>query len=73
MELGMFPLTRRESVMFSWLMKDMQCWGIWAGKLCIEQLHGVPFTEAIKYTIMLSGTVIGLHILSESETFYICW
>lgn len=69
MELNMFPLTRRESVMFSWLMKDMQRWGIWAGKLCIEQLHGVQFTETIKCTITLSGPVIGLHILSELETF----
>ena len=59
MELNMFLLTGRELVMFSWFMRDMQGWGIWPGKLCLEQLHRVQFSETIKCTVILSGSVIG--------------
>lgn len=55
--------------MFFWFMKDMQGWGIWPGKSCVEQLQDVRFTRTIKRTIMLSGPVIGLRVLSELEAF----
>lgn len=51
MELNMFLLTGRGEVGYVlWFMKDMQGWGIWPGKLCLEQLHRVHHRDYKMYS-----------------------
>lgn len=77
MELSRSPLAGRGSVMFTWFLKDVRSWGIWPGKLGIEQLQGVQFTDCkmhnyaqwfcvgITYIVKI-GSLLGL-LVENSE------